>query len=95
MTVRAYDPAAAPVARGIFGDRITLCDKSYDALSGADALAVGGDVLMNAMFWTPGLVVDGAIGAAHLGGAAVEVVGSAAEGVFSTILEFIGSLFDN
>ena len=39
-TVRAYDPAAAPVARGIFGDRITLCDKSYDALSGADALAV-------------------------------------------------------
>jgi UDPglucose 6-dehydrogenase len=40
VTVRAYDPAAAPVARGIFGDRITLCDKSYDALSGADALAV-------------------------------------------------------
>ena len=25
---------------GIFGDRITLCDKSYDALAGADALAV-------------------------------------------------------
>src|SRR5258706_9640796 len=40
VTVRAYDPAAAPVARGIFGDRITLCDKSYEALSGADALAV-------------------------------------------------------
>jgi UDPglucose 6-dehydrogenase len=40
VTVRAYDPAAAPVARGIFGDRIALCDKSYDALSGADALAV-------------------------------------------------------
>jgi UDPglucose 6-dehydrogenase len=40
VTVRAYDPAAAPVARGIFGNRITLCDKSYDALSGADALAV-------------------------------------------------------
>jgi UDPglucose 6-dehydrogenase len=40
VTVRAYDPAAGPVARGIFGDRITLCDKSYDALSGADALAV-------------------------------------------------------
>ena len=40
VTVRAYDPAAAPVARGIFGDRIMLCDKSYDALSGADALAV-------------------------------------------------------
>jgi UDPglucose 6-dehydrogenase len=40
VKVRAYDPAAGPVARGIFGDRITLCDKSYDALSGADALAV-------------------------------------------------------
>jgi UDPglucose 6-dehydrogenase len=38
--VKAYDPAAAPVARGIFGDRISLCEKSYDALSGADALAV-------------------------------------------------------
>ncbi len=38
--VQAYDPAAAPVARGIFGDRIALCEKSYDALKGADALAV-------------------------------------------------------
>jgi UDPglucose 6-dehydrogenase len=40
VKVKAYDPAAAPVARGIFGDRITLCEKSYDTLSGADALAV-------------------------------------------------------
>jgi UDPglucose 6-dehydrogenase len=40
VTVRAYDPAAGPVARRIFGDRITLCDKSYDALAGADALAI-------------------------------------------------------
>ncbi len=40
VTVQAYDPAAGPVARGIFGDRIALCEKSYDALSGADALAV-------------------------------------------------------
>jgi UDPglucose 6-dehydrogenase len=38
--VKAYDPAASPVARGIFGSKITYCDKSYDALSGADALAV-------------------------------------------------------
>jgi UDPglucose 6-dehydrogenase len=38
--VKAYDPAASPVARGIFGGKITYCDKSYDALSGADALAV-------------------------------------------------------
>ena len=38
--VQAYDPAAAPVAKRIFGDRITICDKSYDALAGADALAI-------------------------------------------------------
>jgi UDPglucose 6-dehydrogenase len=38
--VRAYDPAAAPVARRIFDSRIALCDKSYDALAGADALAI-------------------------------------------------------
>jgi UDPglucose 6-dehydrogenase len=39
-SVRAYDPAAAPVARRIFDGRISLCDKSYEALSGADALAI-------------------------------------------------------
>jgi UDPglucose 6-dehydrogenase len=39
-TVKAYDPAAAPVARAIFGNRIALCEKSYDALTGADALAI-------------------------------------------------------
>ena len=39
-TVRAYDPEAAGTARRIFGDRITLCEKSYDALAGADALAI-------------------------------------------------------
>ena len=38
--VRAYDPEAAPTARQIFGDRIVLCEKSYDALTGADALAI-------------------------------------------------------
>ena len=38
--VQAYDPAATPVARRIFDGRITLCDKSYDALVGADALAI-------------------------------------------------------
>src|SRR5919197_1004752 len=38
--VKAYDPAAAPVARRIFDGRIALCDKSYDALVGADALAI-------------------------------------------------------
>jgi UDPglucose 6-dehydrogenase len=39
-TVRAYDPAAAPVAKRIFDGRIALCERSYDALAGADALAI-------------------------------------------------------
>ena len=38
--VRAYDPEANDTARSLFGDRIVLCEKSYDSLSGADALAV-------------------------------------------------------
>ncbi len=39
-TVRAYDPEATETARRLFGDRIVLCDHGYDALEGADALAV-------------------------------------------------------
>ena len=39
-TVRAYDPEAEPTARRLFGTRIALCEKSYDALNGADALAI-------------------------------------------------------
>jgi len=39
-TVKAYDPAAAPVARRLFDGRIALCEKSYDALAGADALVI-------------------------------------------------------
>ena len=38
--VRAFDPQASNVARRIFGSRVTLTDKSYDALKGADALVV-------------------------------------------------------
>jgi UDPglucose 6-dehydrogenase len=38
--VRAHDPQAMDVARGIWGDRIHLADDPYDALAGADALAV-------------------------------------------------------
>ena len=30
----------ATPARRLFGDRIALCEKSYDALNGADALAI-------------------------------------------------------
>jgi len=39
-SVRAYDPEAVLTARRIFDSRIGLCEKSYDALSGADALAI-------------------------------------------------------
>jgi UDPglucose 6-dehydrogenase len=39
-TVRAYDPAAAPVAKRLFDGRIALCERSYEALAGADALAI-------------------------------------------------------
>jgi UDPglucose 6-dehydrogenase len=38
--VQAFDPEAMKVAKGLFGSRITLVDKSYDALKGADALAI-------------------------------------------------------
>ena len=38
--VKAYDPAAAPVARRLFDGRIALCERSYDALAGVDALAI-------------------------------------------------------
>jgi UDPglucose 6-dehydrogenase len=39
-TVRAYDPEAAGTARRLFDNRIVLCEKSYDALAGSDALAI-------------------------------------------------------
>jgi UDPglucose 6-dehydrogenase len=38
--VQAYDPQASRVAKAIFGSRITITEKSYDALTGADALAL-------------------------------------------------------
>jgi UDPglucose 6-dehydrogenase len=39
-TVRAYDPEAMGVAKRLFGDRITFAANNYDALRGADALAI-------------------------------------------------------
>ena len=39
-TVQAYDPQAAGAARTVFGHRITYAQRSYDALDGADALAI-------------------------------------------------------
>lgn len=38
--VQAYDPEAAPTAKRLFGSRIRLGAHSYDALAGADALAI-------------------------------------------------------
>jgi UDPglucose 6-dehydrogenase len=38
--VQAFDPQAKPVAKRIFGNKITLADKSYSALKGADALVI-------------------------------------------------------
>jgi UDPglucose 6-dehydrogenase len=38
--VQAYDPEATKVARGIFGSKITYANSNYDALKGADCLAI-------------------------------------------------------
>jgi UDPglucose 6-dehydrogenase len=38
--IQAFDPEAMKVAKGIFGSKIGLVDRSYDALRGADALAI-------------------------------------------------------
>jgi UDPglucose 6-dehydrogenase len=38
--IQAYDPEAERVARGLFGSRIQIARTSYDALKGADALAI-------------------------------------------------------
>ena len=39
-SVRAYDPEAMPAARRLFNGRVALYERSYDALAGADALAI-------------------------------------------------------
>jgi UDPglucose 6-dehydrogenase len=36
--IRAFDPKATETARQLFGDRITYCETSYEALEGVDAL---------------------------------------------------------
>ena len=38
--VKAYDPEAEKTARGILGNRVSYVQRSYDALEGADALAI-------------------------------------------------------
>jgi len=39
-TVRVHDPAALTTARRVLGDRVTYAEHAYDALAGADALAI-------------------------------------------------------
>ena len=72
----------------------TMSVKSKRRARAAEAASVGGDVLVNAMFWTPDLVVYGGMAAGQAAGAAAEVVGSAAEGVFATVMEIIAGLFE-
>jgi UDPglucose 6-dehydrogenase len=38
--VRAFDPKAGPLAGRLLGGRVKLCERSYDAVEGADALVV-------------------------------------------------------
>jgi len=38
--IAAYDPVARDNVRAVYGDKIRLTDKMYDALDGADALAL-------------------------------------------------------
>lgn len=38
--VRVHDPVALPNVRQIYGDKLTYCDKQYDTLEGAEALAI-------------------------------------------------------
>jgi UDPglucose 6-dehydrogenase len=38
--VQAYDPEAMPVAKTLFGKRVALASGNYDALDGADCLAI-------------------------------------------------------
>jgi UDPglucose 6-dehydrogenase len=38
--VRAYDPKAVPAARRLLGERVTFCQRSYEAVEGADALVL-------------------------------------------------------
>ena len=40
ITVQAFDPEATRVAKGIFGSRVSYAASGYDAVRGADALAI-------------------------------------------------------
>ena len=40
VNIKLYDPEAMPNTKAILGDMITYCDSAYEAIGGADALAV-------------------------------------------------------
>jgi Zn-finger nucleic acid-binding protein len=60
----------------------------------AQAAAIGGDILLDTMFWNPWLAGEAIAGVANVGGAALEVAGSAAESIFDVIVSIISSIFD-
>jgi Zn-finger nucleic acid-binding protein len=62
--------------------------------AGLGVAGEGADLAFHAMFWAPDLVVHGGMAAAEGLGAAAGVAGEAAEGIFSSIVELIGGLFD-
>ena len=39
-TIRAFDPEATEHVRDIYGDKVTFCEDQYEALEGADVLAI-------------------------------------------------------
>src|SRR5260370_27028975 len=40
VRLRVHDPAALANVRGLYGDKLTYCDRPYGALEGADGLAI-------------------------------------------------------
>ncbi len=61
---------------------------------GGDAMGAGGDILLNAMFWTPDLVFYGGAAAVEAVGSVAGVAAEAGSSVFETIFEIISGLFD-
>ena len=61
---------------------------------GSDATDMGAAVLFDTMFWAPDLIIYGGAAAVQGVGAAAEVAGEAAGGIFSAIAELIGGLFE-
>ncbi|MEO5567330.1 MAG: zf-TFIIB domain-containing protein [Gemmatimonadaceae bacterium] len=61
---------------------------------GGDGFDTGGDILLGAMFWNPGLVVYGGHAAAEVVGSVAGAAAEASASVFETIFEIISGLFD-